>query len=157
MPVHSKRQVHVKALLFDKASTAVPAEYSDYSNIFSGENAAELLENTEMNEHVMELEKSKQQLFRPIYNLRPVELETLKTYIETNLAISFIRLFKSLVGALILFDRKLDGSLHLCVDYWGLNNITIKNKYPLPLIVESLDWLGQAKQFTQLNLTNTYH
>ena len=110
-----------------------------------------------MNEHAIELEEGKQPPFGPIYSLGPVELETLKTYIETNLANGFIRPSKSPAGALIFFDRKPDGSLRLGVDYWGLNNITFKNQYPLPLIGESLDWLGQAKQFIQLDLTNTYH
>ena len=84
-------------------------------------------------------------------------METLKTYIKTNLANGFIRLSKSPAGAPILFDKKPDGSLRLCVDYRGLNNITIKNQYPLPLIGESLDRLGRAKRFTQLDLTNAYH
>ena len=148
MPVHSKKQAQVEALLFDKASTEVPAEYSDYSNVFSAENAAELPENTGINEHAIELEEGKQPLFGPIYSLGPVELETLKTYIKTNLANGFIRPFKSPAGAPILFDRKPDGSLRLCVDYRGLNNITIKNRYPLPLIGESLDRLGRARRFT---------
>ena len=43
------------------------------------------------------------------------------------------------------------------MDYWGLNNLTIKNRYPLPLIGESLDRLGRAKRFTQLDLTSAYH
>ena len=59
MPVHSERQAQVGALLFDKAPTEVPAEYSDYSNVFSAENAAELPENTEMNKHAIELEEGK--------------------------------------------------------------------------------------------------
>ena len=146
--VHSERQAQVGALLFDKAPTKVPAEHSDYSDVFSAENAAELPENTGMNEHVIELEESKQPPFGPIYSLGPVELETLKTYIETNLANGFIRPSKSPAGAPILFDRKPDGSLRLCVDYRGLNNITIKNRYPLPLIGESLDRLGRARRFT---------
>ena len=154
-PTQEKAQV--KALLFNKAPTEVPAEYSDYSNVFSAKNAAKLPENTGMNEHAIELEEGKQPSFRPIYSLGLVELETLKTYIETNLANSFIWLSKSLAGAPILFDRKPDRSLRLCVDYWGLNNITIKNRYLLSLIGESLDWLGQAKRFTQLDLTNAYH
>ena len=103
------------------------------------ENAVELPENTRMNEHVIELEEGKQPPFRLIYSLGPVELEMLKTYIETNLANGFIRPSKSLAKAHILFDWKPDGSLRLCVDYWGLNNITIKNRYPLSLIGESLD------------------
>ena len=112
------------------------------------ENAAELLENTGMNKHTIKLEEGKQLLFGPIYSLGPVELETLKTYIKTNLANGFIRPSKSPMSALILFDRKPDGSLRLCVDYRGLNNITIKNQYPLPLIGESLDRLGRTRRFT---------
>ena len=81
----------------------------------------------------------------------------LKTYIKTNLANGFIRPSKSPAGAPILFDKKPDGSLRLCVDYRGLNNITIKNRYPLPLIGESLNRLGRARRFTQLDLTNAYH
>ena len=157
MPVHSKRQAQVGALLFDKAPTKVLAEYSDYSDVFSVENAAELPENTGINEHAIELEEGKQPPFGPIYSLGPVELETLKTYIETNLANGFIRPSKSPAGAPILFDRKPDRSLRLYVDYRGLNNITIKNRYPLPLIGESLDRLGRARRFTQLDLTNAYY
>ena len=157
MPVHSERQAQVGALLFDKASTKVPAEYSDYSDVFSAENAAELPENTGINEHAIELKEGKQPSFGPIYSLGPVELETLKTYIKTNLANGFIRPSKSPAGAPILFDRKPDGSLRLCVDYRGLNNITIKNRYSLPLIGESLDRLGRARRFTQLDLTNAYY
>ena len=86
MPVHSERQAQVRVLLFDKAFTLVPAEYSNYSDVFSAENAAELPENTGINEHLIKLEKGKQLPFGPIYSLGPVELETLKTYIEANLA-----------------------------------------------------------------------
>ena len=157
MPVHSEKQAQVGALLFDKAPTEVPAEYSDYSNVFSAENAAKLLENTGINEHAIELEEGKQPPFGPIYSLGPVELETLKTYIETNLANGFIRPSKSPAGAPILFDRKPDGSLRICIDYQDLNNITIKNRYLLSLIGKSLDRLGRAKRFTQLDLTNAYY
>ncbi len=86
-----------------------------------------------------------------------MELETLKAYIENNLASGFIKASKSLAGAPILFDKKPDGSLRLCVDYRGLNNLTIKNRYPLLLVKESLDRLGRARRFTQLDLTNAYH
>ena len=147
----------VGALLFHKASTKVMAEYFDYSNVFSAENAAELPENTGMNEYAIELEKDKHLLFGPIYSLSLVELETLKTYIKTNLANSFIRPSKSPAGAPILFNQKPDKSLRLYVNYWGINNIIIKNQYLLPLIGKSLDRLGWAKQFTQLDLTNAYH
>ncbi len=95
--------------------------------------------------------------YGPIYSLGPVELETLKSYIENNLANGFIWPSKFSAGALILFNKKPDGSLRLCVNYWGLNNLTIKNRYLLPLVGELLDRLGQAWRFTQLDLTNAYH
>ena len=117
MPVHSKRQAQVWALLFDEASTEVPAEYFDYSDIFLAENAGELPENIGINEHAIKLEKGKQLSFGPIYSLGPVELETLKTYIETNLANGFIWPSKSPAKAPIFFDRKSNRSLCLCVDY----------------------------------------
>ena len=100
------------------------------------------------------MEEGKQLLYGPIYNLGPVKLKILKTYIETNLANGFIRASKTLVGALILFVRKRNGSFCLCVNYQGLNNLTIKHRYPLPLIGKSLDRLGRAKQFIQLDLTS---
>ena len=132
-------------------------EYSDYNNVFSAEYIVELPENTKMNKHIIKLEKGKQPPFRSIYSLRLVELETLKTYLKTNLANGFIRLFKSPIRASIVFDRKLDKSFRLCIDYWNLNNITIKNQYLLLLIGELLNWLGQVRRFTQLNLTNAYY
>ena len=117
MPVHSEKQIQVGALLFNKAPTEVPAEYSDYNNVFSVEYAAELLENTRINEHIIKLEEGKQPLFGPIYSLEPVELETLKIYIKTILANSFIWPSKPLAGAFILFDRKQNRSFYFCVDY----------------------------------------
>ena len=90
MPVHFEKQAQVGALLFNKAPTRILAEYFDYSNVFSTEYAAELPENTGINEHAIKLEEDKQPLFGPIYSLEPVELEILKTYIKTNLANGFI-------------------------------------------------------------------
>ena len=101
----------------------------------------ELPENTGVNEHAIKLEEGKQPPFGPIYNLGPVELETLKTYIEIYLANGFMQPSKSPTGTFILFDQKPDRSFRLCVDYKGLNNITIKNRYSLSLIGELLDRL----------------
>ncbi len=110
-----------------------------------------------MNDHAIELDEGKQPHYDPIYSLGPVELETLKTYIETNLKNRFIRPSKTPASVPILFDRKPDGSPRLCVDYRGLNNLNIKNRYLLPLIGESLERFGRAKRFPQLDLTSPYH
>ena len=142
MPMHSEKQVQVEALLFDKAFIKILIKYSNYSNVFLVKNIVELSENTGINEYTIKLEKSKQSSFRSIYSLRLVELKTLKIYIKSNLANSFIQSFKYFAKAPILFDRKPDRNLRFYVDYWGLDNIIIKNQYPLLLISELLDWLG---------------
>ncbi len=77
----------------------------------------ELPEDTGMNKHAIELIEEKQLPYGPIYTLSSVELETLKTYIETHLKTEFIRPSKSLAGAPIFFDKKPDGSFCLCVNY----------------------------------------
>ena len=157
MPVHSKKQAQVGALLFNKAFTEILAEYSDYSNVFLAENIIELLENTGINKHTIKLEEGKQLPFGLFYSLGPIELETLKTYITTNLVNGFIQPSKSLARVSIFFNKKPNKSLYFCINYWGFNNITIKNQYLLPLISKLLDQLGRVKKFIQLNLINAYY
>ena len=135
--IHWAREAQL-ALLLTK-EVIVPTKYSDFADVFLEKSANILLEQTEANKHAIELEEGKQPPYGPIYSLRPVELKTFKTYIETNLANGFIQTLNLSVGSLILFVRKPNGSLCLCVDYWRLNNLTIKNTYPFPLIGESLD------------------
>ena len=105
----------------------IPDKYSDFANVFLEEKPLVLPKRTELNEHAIDLEDGKQPSYRPIYSLGPIELDTLKTYIKTHLKTGFIQRSKSPTGAPILFDKKPDGSLYLCVDYWGLNNLMIKN------------------------------
>ena len=157
LDVHPFRRPQISSLIAEEALTKVPAEYSEFADVFSLDLATKLPEHTEINTYAIDLEEGKQPPYGPIYSLRPVELETPKTYIENNMANGFIRPSKSPAGAPILFDKKPDGSLRLCVNYRGLNKITIKNRYPLPLIGESLDRLGRAKRFIQLDLTSAYH
>ena len=105
----------------------------------------ELLENTGINEYVIELVEGKQSPYSPIYSLGPVELKMLKAYIKTHLKTGFIWPSKSPADAPIFSDKKPNRSLRLCIDYRGLNNLTIKNRYSLPLIGKFWDWLGHAK------------
>lgn len=86
-----------------------------------------------------------------------MKLETLKSYIKNNLAHGFIKPSKSSIRANTFFDKKPYGRLRFCVDYWCLNNPTIKNRYPLPLVRELLDCFSQVQWFTKLDLINTYH
>ena len=155
--VHPFRRPQIAGLIDEEAPTKVPAKYSDFADIFSLDLAFVLPEHTGINDHAIKLVNGQQPPYGPIYSLGPVELETLKAYIETNLANGFIRSSKSPAGASILFDQKLNGFLRLCVDYQGLNNLTIKNWYPLPLIGESLNKLKRARQFIQFDLISAYH
>ncbi|TPX54573.1 hypothetical protein PhCBS80983_g05887, partial [Powellomyces hirtus] len=78
-------------------------------------------------------------------------------YLEENLAKEFIRPSRSSAAAPILFVKKKDGSLRLCVDYRGLNAITKKNRYPLPLIPALLDWVRGARCLTKIDLHGAYN
>jgi hypothetical protein len=86
-----------------------------------------------------------------------VELKALDEYLKDNLAKGFIRPSSSSAGAPILFVKKSDGSLRLCVDYRGINKITIKNWYPLTLIQENLDRLKHANNFSKIDLRGAYN
>ena len=107
LDVHPSREPQISGLIAKEAPMNVPAGYSDFADVFSPDLATELPEHTEINTHAIDLEKGKQPPYGPIYSLGPVELETLKTYIETNLANAFIRPSKSPASAPILFDKKL--------------------------------------------------
>jgi hypothetical protein len=61
------------------------------------------------------------------------------------------------VGTPILFVPKADGTIRLCINYRGLNKVTIKNRYPIPLVSEMLDRLLKAKLFIKLNLCDAYY
>ena len=76
-----------------------------------------------------------------IYGLSEPELESLCTYLAENIVKGFIQPSKSPDGAPILFVKNKDVSLRLCVDYRGLNKVTMCNRYPLPLIPALLDSL----------------
>ena len=76
-------------------------------------------------DHKIKLKPNTTPPYGPLYNLSESELQVLRDYLETNLASGFIRQSNSPMGALILFVKKKDGSLRLCVDYRGINAITI--------------------------------
>jgi hypothetical protein len=92
-----------------------------------------------------------------MYLLSLRELVALKEFLEENLAKRFIQESKSLAGALILFTLKKDGSLRLCVNYRGLNAITVKNRYPLPLISKIINRVQGACYFSKIDLKDTYY
>ncbi|KAH0661672.1 hypothetical protein KY284_026603 [Solanum tuberosum] len=91
------------------------------------------------------------------YRMAPVELQELKEQLKDLLEKGFIRPSMSPWGAPVLFVRKKDGSLRMCIDYRQLNKVTIKNKYPLPRIDYLFDQLQGAKCFSKIDLRSGYH
>src|ERR1700731_2952824 len=86
-----------------------------------------------------------------------VELKMLKDYLDDMLEKGFIRLSKSPAGAPVLFVKKKDGGLRLCVNYRGLNKITQKNCYPIPRIETLIDQLRLAKIYLKIDLHVGYN
>ena len=111
MPIYQAQKAQI-ALLVAK-EVKILTKYSDFSNVFLDEKALILPEVTKLNQHAIELQEDQQPPYKSIYSLGPVELKTLKTYIETNLTNGFIWPSKSLTGALILFVGKPDNNLRL--------------------------------------------
>lgn len=134
----------------------VPEAYHDFADVFSEQEATRLPPHRPY-DHAIDLDDGTTPPFGPIYSLSENETLALRQYLEENLQKGFIRPSNSPAGAPILFVKKKDGSLRLCVDYRGLNKITRKNRYPLPLIGDLLDQLKDARVFTKLDLRAGYN
>ncbi|KAJ9511114.1 hypothetical protein QJQ45_013190 [Haematococcus lacustris] len=107
-------------------------------------------------DHVIQLESGTPPN-RPVYRMSQEELDELKRQLDELLAKGYIRPSTSPFGSAVLFVRKKDGSLRLCVDYRALNQLTIKNRYPLPRIDDLLDQLAGARVFSKIDLKSGYH
>jgi len=134
----------------------VPLEYRDYTDVFSKAKASELPPHHDYDLKI-ELEEGTSPPLGTLYSLSPVELSTLRTFIDKNLNTGFIRPTTSSHAAPVLFIKKKDGSLRLCVDFRGLNKITKKDRYPLPLISDLLDSPSCAKIYSKIDLRHAYH
>ena len=93
---------------------------------------------------------------RAPYRMSPLELKELKEQLEDLMQKGLISSSNSAWASPVLFVKKSDGSLRLCVDYRALNSKTIRQSYPLPRIDDCLDKLGKAKYFTKLDLLSGF-
>jgi hypothetical protein len=108
-------------------------------------------------DHRIELIPGSSPPSRPTIRLSATELAELKKQLAELEAAGFIRPSKSPFGAPILFVKKKDGTMRMCVDYRALNRITVKNSYPLPRVDELFDRLQGARYFSKIDLRSGYH
>ncbi|KAJ3476377.1 hypothetical protein NLI96_g11201 [Meripilus lineatus] len=135
----------------------IPSKYHDYTSVFSPTEVDNLPPHRSGFDASIKIDESKTPPFGPIYRLSQPEHEALFTYIESNLKKGFIRRSTSPAAAPILFVKKKNGDLRLCIDYRGLNSITKRNWYPLPLIDDLLDRAQGCKVFSVLDLKNAFN
>jgi hypothetical protein len=108
-------------------------------------------------EFVIELKPSTAPIYKTSYRMATPEIAELKEHIKELLQQGFIHPSSSPWGAPVIFVSKKDGTQRLCVDYHALNEVTIKNNYPLPRIDDLFDQLCGACVFSKIDLRSGYH
>ena len=134
----------------------IPEQYRDLAIVFSKKEADKLPPHRLTDCEII-LKEGATLHYGPMYPLTLEESETLEEYIKDMLKKGFIRESNSPAGYPVLFQKKHDGSLRLCVDYKKLNAVTIRNSYPLPLINDIIERVRGAKYFTKLDLRSAYN
>ena len=123
----------------------------EFTSVFSKQSFDALPEPREW-DHAMELIPGSKPSGCKIYPLSPTEQKELDIFLKENLQMGQIRPSKSPISSPVFFIKKKDSSLRLVQDYQALNAITVKNKYPLPLISELINKLQGARYFTKLDV-----
>ncbi|XP_026428670.1 uncharacterized protein LOC113324573 [Papaver somniferum] len=108
-------------------------------------------------DHMIELVSWTRSHVQAQYRMSPFELEEMRKHICELLEPGYIQPSKAQFGAPVLFQKKQDGALRMCVDYMDLNKLTVKNKYPIQLVVDLFDRLAKAKSFTKLDLRSGHY
>ena len=142
----------------DKKNTAtgVPDYCRKFVHLFE-KGAAESLPPHRPYDCKIDLKPGAELKHKPVYPMSERESEVLHAYIQEELRKGFIRPSKSPISSSMFFVKKKDGTLRPVVDYRYLNSITIKNRYPLPLMMEIVERLGGSKYFTKLDLRTGYN
>jgi hypothetical protein len=136
-------------------SSGFPEKYWKFENVFLKEEISQLTDYSLI--HYIINTGDTIFLYKFIYKLSENELKILKKYLNENLERKYIQYFINLTGAPILFILKKDRNLRLYVDYRDLNKITIKNRYSLSLIKETLNRLSGAAIYTKFDFKKIYY
>ena len=134
----------------------VPKEFHEFLDVFSEEKAARFPESRSW-DHKIEMKDTFVPKSFKTYNLTPQEQIELDKFLKENLEKGYIRPSQSPMASPFFFVDKKDGKLRPCQDYRYLNEHTVKNAYPLPLITELLDKLKGARRFTKLDVRWGYN
>ena len=152
--------VHINSLCYDKKDDNVydtlPPKHYDFADIFQAAEKQSLPERG-LHDHAIDLEPRQQPPFGKLYSMSPTELNALRVYLDKAIKAGIIQKLISSAASPVMLVLKTDGSLRLVIDYRRLNDITIKNCYPLPLISDMLDRLQGAKMFTKLDCKDAYN
>ena len=129
---------------------------SEYTDVFPDE-LPDTLPPKRPLDHKIELKPNSVPPAKKQYRLSDAELKELKIQIDTMLKKGLIRVSHSPYGAPVLFVKKKNGKLRMCVDWRALNKMTIKNRYPLPRIDDHLDRIGEACVFSTGDMLSGYN
>lgn len=139
----------------ETVSKVVPKAYHDYLDIFS-KVKADLIPPHRACDHHIKLEGPIPPV-GPIYSLSNEELATLKAYIADNVEKGFIQTSSTSTGSPVIFVKKKDKSLRMCMDYCKLNAVTRKNWYPIPPMAHLLMVFQGATISSKIDLCGAYH
>lgn len=144
------------AATLEEVRTILPTRYRSYEDVFS-KAASNRLPPHRSYDHQIQLETDNSLGYSPLYHQSPTELQAVKQYLIDNLNKGFIEASQAPFASPILFVKKPNGSLRFCIDYRKLNALTRKDRYPLPLIDETLARISGAKIFTKLDIRQAFH
>jgi len=135
----------------------IPKEYHDFVDVFMKQDADKLPPHRPEDHTIRLIEGATPPFARKYRPMSIQEQEAVRKYIQEQLGKGFIRRGSSPAAAPVLLVRKPGGGIRVCVDYRELNNITIKNRYPIPLIAETLDRLAGAKIFSKFDVVAAFN
>jgi len=128
----------------------------DFKKVFS-EIFSDSLNTYNQMKHFIDLMKSKMSCIESIYKMTQDEFVVIRNYLDSALKKKWIHSSSNSAKTSVLFVKKLNESLYLCVNYHDLNKITVKNNYSLSLLSETLNRFTHARHFIKIDICNIYH
>lgn len=146
----------------EEARKRLPDQIKDFADLFADDGGANDLPSSRGKlDHAINLRqeggKVQSPPWGPLYNMSREELLVLRKTLTDLLQKGWIRPSSSPAAAPVLFAKKPNGGLRFCVDYRGLNAVTIPDRYPLPLFKETLRQLSKAKWFSKMDVKSAFH